>query len=180
MEKTKRYEEAQAFTGDFEVLSLGGKTCRIISAKEEKSKNGNDMLSVEFDIDEGENEDYYKRRFEESTKADKKWSGVHRTMLYDNKGNTNKFFKGFIASIEESNKGFKWDWKEAELKGKLFGGVFGREQYENSNGELKMTTKLRQVRSIEKIKDAEIPEDKLLKGSTVKKAAEEYKSDLPF
>ena len=184
MKKPNNYENVQGVTGDFETIRLGGHKCKVISAKEEKSKNGNDMLVIAFDIAEGENKDYFKRRFDEDTREDKKWGGVHRLLLEDKEGNCNKFFKGFITCIENSNTGFTWNWKEEELKGKLFGGIFGREQYENNNGEYKFATKIRAIRSIDNIEKENAPEDKLL---APKKNEEFYPineniedDDLPF
>lgn len=166
MNKIKGYEEAQALTGEFEVLEAGGYICKIINAKVEKSMTGKDMLIIAFDIAEGGHKDFYKRRFDEDTRIDKKWPGVYRQMLEGEKAAG--YFKGMITSLEASNKNFNWDkcnWDESKLKGLLFGGIFGREQYQNQmNGELKFATKLRYIRSVEKIKnnDYKVPEDKLL------------------
>lgn len=167
MEKMNDYETTEAFTGEYEKLKLGGQICEIRGARIEKSQNQNDMLVVAFDIAEGENRGYFKRRFDEATKrsgADAKWpnNGIHRILLKDSEGKCNKYFKGFITSVEASNKGYTWDWNEEGLKGKRFGGIFGREQYEANDGNLKFATKLRWIRSVDKVKNAEIPEDKLL------------------
>lgn len=166
MEKIKGYDEVPAFTGEFEKLKEGGHVCQIKDAKVEKSKNGNDMMIIEFDIvgKDDENADYYQRRFENAKQFDieAKWPGTHRIMLEDKEGNCNKFFKGFITSVEASNKGYKFNWDEKTLKDKIFGGIFGKEQYVAYDGTLKFSTKLRYIRSTEKINEAEIPEDKLL------------------
>lgn len=177
MEKTRGYDEVQGFTGEFERIKLGGQVCKVVSAKEEESSNGNKMLVLAFDIAEGDNKDFYKRRFDADTRTDKKWSGVHRLMLLDKEGNTNKFFKGFITSIEASNKNFKWEWDETKLKGKLFGGIFGREEYEPG----KFATKIRFIRSANGIENADIPEDKLLTSATnYTQTSVEEDDDLPF
>ena len=55
MEKVQGYEEAQAMTGEYERLNAGGYICKIISAKEEKSKSGKRMLVLALDIVEGGN-----------------------------------------------------------------------------------------------------------------------------
>ena len=74
----------------------------------------------------------------------------------------NPFFKGVICSIEKSNNGYRWDWNEKSLVGKRFGGIFGREQFLTGAGEKRMATRLIQIRSVDGLKDAEVPEDKLL------------------
>lgn len=163
MEMPKDYNEAQAFTGEYEQIKLGGQICKIKDVKIEKTKTNKDMLVVAYDIAEGENKDYFKRRFEEDNRADKKWNGVHRIMVLNNEGKTNPFFKGFITSVESSNTGFKFSGEESMLKDKLFGAIFGREEYENAAGERKKATKIFGIRSVQKIREGvEIPEDRLL------------------
>ena len=109
-----------------------------------------------------------------------------RFLLEDSKGECNSFLKGFITSIEKSNEGFIFNFDEATLKGKKFGGVFAREQYRNASGESKMSTKLRFIRSTEGIHDVEVPGDKLLPASEIQgfypinNVTEEDNSDLPF
>lgn len=166
MEKMNDYEKTEAFTGEFEKIKLGGQICEIKEVRIEKSqKSEREMLVIAFDIAEGENKGYYKRRFDELAQSNTqaKWPGIHRLLLTDNEGNCNKFFKGFITSVEASNPGYKWEWDETTLKGKKFGAIYGREQYRGTDGNLKFAHKIRFVRSIDKVKGAEIPEDKLLK-----------------
>ena len=45
---------------------------------------------------------------------------------------------------------------------KKFGGIFGREEFLTNDGKKKMATKCVQIRSLDGLKDAEVPEDKLL------------------
>lgn len=182
MKKINGYDEAQALTGEYEVLEAGGYICKILNAKEEKSQSGKDMLVIAFDIEEGDHKDYFKRRFDNDTRADKKWpvNGIYRQMLEGEKAAG--YFKGLITSLEASNPNFKWDWDENKLKGLKFGGLFGREQYEAFDGSLKFSTKLQFIRSVEKIKsgDFQIPQDKLLN----KKQEDEFitvsDDELPF
>lgn len=80
------------------------------------------------------------------------------------------FFKGFIEAVKQSNRGFTCgfdtgdSFDEQTLKGKLFGGIFGREQYEGNGGSLKWSTKCQMARDVSVIRSGEfkIPEDKLL------------------
>lgn len=162
MEKVNGYEEAQALTGEFETLEAGGYICKIINAEEEKSSTGKRMLVITFDIADGEHKDFYKRKFESDTRLDKKWQGIYRQMLDGEKAAG--YLKGLMTSLEASNPSFKWNWDESKLKGLLFGGLFGREEYQNSLGEYKFATKLRFIRSVEKIKnnDFKVPGDKLI------------------
>lgn len=178
MKLPKDYDETVGITGDFETLEAGGYICKVISAKVEESKNGREMLVVAFDIAEGEHKGIYQRRYDQSKNNPNntpdnpaKWSndGVHRLVLTNQDGTCNKFFKGFITSIEESNDGYKFQTKKGEadektLKDKLFGALIGRVQYENNNGELRFNSRIKGIRSVQTIEDGkyEIPKDELL------------------
>lgn len=161
MNKPQGYDEAQSYTGDFEALKLGGHICKILKAKEGTTQNGNSYLDIFFDIEEGEQAGYYSRRYEEMNKnGQAKWQGVYRQFTGVN---STPYFKGMIENIEKSNPGYKFDFNETTLINKIFGGVFGREQYLNQQGEKKFAIKCRAIRSVEAVRNGvEIPEDKLL------------------
>ena len=181
MNKPQGYDEAQSFTGDFEALKLGGHICKIIDAIEGKTQNGYDYIDILFDIEEGEQAGYYAKRFEELNKnGQAKWQGTYRQFTG---GNSTPYFKGMIENIEKSNPGYHFNFDEKTLIGKLFGGVFGREQYKGQDGNLKLATKCRNIRTIEAIKNGvEIPEDKLLPQEQDNSFFNpvEDDSDLPF
>ena len=190
MEKLSGYDEAQAITGEYEKLEAGGYICKIINAKEEQSKSGKKMLVLAIDIAEGEHKDFYKKRYDEATKnasPDKpaKWSGIYRQMLEGEKAVG--FLKGVMTSLEASNNGFKWEWDEKKLIGLKFGGIFGEEEYEKTDGSIGTTTKIKFIRTVKAIQDGnyKIPELKKLpvKGDSFEefaKAADENDDDLPF
>lgn len=182
MEKIKGYDEAEALTGEYEILEAGGYICKIVNAKVEKSKTNKDMLVIAFDISEGDHKDYFKRRYENNKSIERKWptNGVYRQMLEGDKAVG--YLKGLMTSLEASNSSFKWNWDESKLKGLLFGGLFGREQYEAFDGTLKFTTKLQFIRSVDKIKKGEfnVPEDKLLVKSDGEFITIDDNEDLPF
>lgn len=185
MKKPNNYDTTQA-QGQFEPLKLGGHVCKIIKLEETKSKTGKDMLKIALDIADGEQKDYYKQQFDNDTRADKKWGCVAYVMVEDKDGNTNKAFKTFTESVEKSNGGFSIKWCEdfgPQLKNKLVGGVFGREEYINNNQESKFATKCRFFTTIDRTrKGIDAPKDKLLNGSTSAPAAPsaEEDDDLPF
>ncbi|MBP3464092.1 MAG: hypothetical protein J6K45_06405 [Clostridia bacterium] len=190
MEKIAGYDEAVALTGEYEVLEPEGYICKVISAKVETSQNGNEMLVIAFDVETGEHKGIYKRRFDEAVKANNdpntkiKWpnNGIHRIMLNNDKAAG--FLKGFMTSVESSNSNFKWDWDEKKLKDKLFGGIFGEEEYEKNDGSIGTSTKLRWIRSVQAIEDGKykIPDPKKLNKSNVNSPFNEDDDDddLPF
>ena len=119
MEKIEGYETAQALTGEYERLKSGGYICKIIAAKEEKSKSGNRMLTIALDIAEGEHKGFFMKRWEELRKEindpnkEVKYpsAGVYHQMLEGNEKAIG-FLKGLMTSLEASNPKFKWDWDE--------------------------------------------------------------------
>ena len=166
--KPKGFDEAQEY-GDFEKLELGGHVCKISQVKIETFDWGK-VLVLAFDICEGSKSDgFYKRNFDAQTDKDKKWKGTFRQNLPvenpmdDKEKKTLRGFKTLITCLEHSNGSYKWDWDETKLKGKLFGGVFGRKEYA-FNGKQGFFTTCRFIKSVEAVKaGVEIPEDFLLK-----------------
>jgi len=166
MKQYSGYEAAEAFTGDYETLESGGYVCKILKVVVEDKDYGA-LLRIGFDIAEGEHKDYFRRLFDKTkvSNPDAKWRGMYYQTI---KEEDLRYFKGFITAIENSNSGFKWAWDEQKLVGKLFGGVFGQEEYLSDKGGVKLSTKCRFVRSVEQIrKGIEIPEIKRLSGSNV-------------
>lgn len=166
MNKPQGYDEAQAYTGDFEQLELGGHVCKITGVKLEYTQNTNaEVLVIAFDIAEGKQAGYYQKRYDEAKKGNTqaKWQGIFRQFT---QGNSTPYFKGLIENIEKSNPGYNFmntGFNEQTLVGKLFGGIFGREQYKTQDGKLKFATKCRSIRTVEAIRNGvDIPEDKLL------------------
>lgn len=195
MNKPKNWEDVQAF-GEFEPLELGGHICKIMQVEETKSRNNRDMLVISLDIAEGPQKGYYAEQYKKDFRPEKKWGCVVYQLTEDEHGNGSRGFKTFMNAVKDSNPGFNEEqiWGDKDLnpffKGKLVGGVFGREQYKNSEGKLKWSTKCVQFKSVDDIKKGvEIPADKYLE-ETKKPAAgfhlddfEEIDSDeseLPF
>ena len=187
MEKVQGYEEAQAITGEYEKLNAGGYICKIINAKEEKSKSGKRMLVLALDITEGDKKDFFRNRFNENSNPDKKWpaGAIYRQMLEGEKAAG--FLKGLMTSLESSNEGFKWDWDEKKLANLKCGAIFGEEEYEKMDGSIGTTTKVKFIRTVKAIQDGnfKVPELKKLpeKGEAFEafvNSVTSDKDDLPF
>ena len=187
MEKVQGYEEAQAITGEYERLNAGGYICKIVSAKEEKSKSGKRMLVLALDIIEGDKKDFFRNRFIEDNRTEKKWpsGAIYRQMLEGEKAAG--FLKGLMTSLEASNEGFKWDWDEKKLANLKCGAIFGEEEYEKMDGSVGTTTKIKFIRSVKAIQDGnfKVPELKKLpeKGEAFEDFVNSVTSDnddLPF
>lgn len=187
MKKLEGYEEAQAITGEYERLEAGGYICKIKSAKEEKSKSGKSMLVIALDILEGDKKDYFKKRFDEDNRNEKKWpaGAIYRQMLEGDKAAG--YLKGLMTSLENSNEGFKWDWDEKKLANLKCGAIFGEEEYEKMDGSIGTTTKVKFIRTVQAIQEGKfkIPELKKLpqKGDAFEDYINSVTSDseeLPF
>ena len=186
--KFSDYDDIQVFEGGAQ-LEPGGYELKIINAKVEQFTNC-EILKVAFDIINNDKyAGFYSTRFKsaKAQNANAKWGGVFDVFIpkddgTENDGYTKQAFKRFITSVERSNGGYTWNWDENSLKGKMFGGVFGREQFQTKEGNLKFAIKCRFPRSIESIRsgDFQIPEDKLLKNhdELIDKAADKEAQQL--
>lgn len=167
IKKPEGYDTAPIYgTGDFETVTPGGHICRIRAAKEE-TVNGNRYMTIAFDLAESDAQSgYYQRQYAQRVQSNvnAKWPGVYRQRI---DGNSTPFFKGFVSAVERSNNGYTWDWDETTLKGKLFGGVFGREEYMGTDGKPHWSCRIRSVRSVDNVLDEPAPEDKPLSASSV-------------
>ena len=131
-------------------------------------------LEIHFDFCQGEYKNYV-ASLKENTGAEN-WPniGIYRASY---KETATKFFKAFITAVQKSNNGYVWNWNEQTLKGKYFVANMGEEEYEK-DGEIKVTVKIREPRSIEAWQKGEIktPELKKLK----KKPEDNNNSNDPF
>ena len=192
--KFKDYDEIQVFEGGAQ-LPVGGYELTIVGAKVEQFTNC-EILKVAFDIVNNEKyANFYANKFKaaKAQNPDAKWGGVFDVFIPKDDGSeldgyTKQAFKRFITSVEKSNEGYVWNWDEKSLKGKAFGGIFGREEFITKEGDRKFAVKCRFPRSIDSIRsgDYKIPEDKLLKGlNTATATLDDYEEildpdDMPF
>ncbi|KAI3350128.1 hypothetical protein [Clostridium botulinum] len=187
MLKPKNFEQVQSY-GVFIPLETGGHICRIMKVEESKSITGKEMVTVYLDTDITDIQpNYYSNMYKEDIRTDKKWSNnsVKRLFVYDYNGNTDRRFKTFIECVQDSNKGFEVQWNdkfENCFKGKLVGGVFGREEYENQNGEKKFAVKIQNFRTIQDVKKGivKVPKDKLLNSSNDEELVPDNFGQMPF
>lgn len=144
MKPTNNWANTAASNGQSERLTAGGHICRIKHAEAAQSRAGREMLKVYIDIAEGTDKDgFFERKWKMNTA--KKWpnDGTIYQLTTDKDGNTNPRFKGLIESVERSNGSWKWTWDENQLKGKLIGVVFGEEEYQGSDGQIRTAIKPR-------------------------------------
>lgn len=171
LNKPADYEAAQAY-GEFTPIAVGGHIMRIMGVEVVTSSTGKEMLKISLDTASDDSQPaYFAAKYREDTRSDKKWGCVMYQLVYGDQGATNRGFKTFVTSVEESNPGFKVAWGaafESCLKDKRVGAIFREEEYEKNDGTIGKSTKPFAFRSVETIKaGVEIPEPKLLNKPTV-------------
>lgn len=153
--------------GSFPELEPGAYVCNILKVEAQNSKSGKEGVLIYFDIAEGPNTNFYRKRFDrDRDRDDRKWRGTYWQMT---EGMGQSYFKGFITALEESNPSYHWDWEESHIKGLKCGVVFGREQYKvPTSGELRFATKPQGFCSAEKARSGAVaaPKDKLYQEPT--------------
>lgn len=161
MKPIKDFDKVQA-SGDFERLPAGGYVIRIQSAKDDhpQGESENSMLRITYDIAEGPEAGRYKD--EEPDNA------YRHQFIRSYKEKALGMFKAFTNALEESNPGYKWDWKEAALPGKILGVVIGYEEYEANDGSVKERQRIASCISADRVRqgDYKVPELKKLAGSS--------------
>lgn len=155
--------------GNFEQLPKGNYVCKILSVGEHTSKAGKPMIKIAFDIAEGDYKDFYKKKFDEDDRDDKKWpaDAVHYMTIPSD--GCQAFIKDqwdtFWANVEDSNNGYVFDGNEKTIKGKTFGGIFRIEQSQSDSGQIYNHTRLYKTRIAQDIRDGKVtwvPKDKLV------------------
>lgn len=165
MKPIENYESVQATSGEFSRPTADGYICKIVNVEDvpmnEQTGKG-DYLKIEFDIEEGDFKGFYAEQF-------KTWGGTWlASFIRSYKSTALGMFKHFTNCIESSNAGFEWNWVETELIGKRIGLVLGEEEYENSRGEVRTKLVVKDVKTVDDIKQGnfKIPALKKLSGST--------------
>ena len=129
MKKFNDYETTQSYSNS-EKLPVGGYVLKIANVRYEEGQNGaSDRIQLMFDIAEGDQKDFFRKQYESQTSEDKKWKGTVAIYVPTDDGSerdgwTKKSFKTIMENFEASNPGYKWNWDENSLKGKLIGGIF--------------------------------------------------------
>ena len=175
MYKPDNWETTEAKNGgEFERPSAGGHVLKIVRAVEAKAKeSGRDQLNMSADIAGGEFKDYYK---DLSVKLNK---DCYLTAYWGLDEKSLPYFKGNIKSIEQSNNGFKFDFDENKLVGKLVGACLREEEYEDRDGNLKSSMKILFCCPIADVPNLKVPNKKeLSKGP--KKTAQFFSDGAPI
>lgn len=159
MKRIENWENIKENSG-FEKLSPGGYIVKILNVQDVPEK---EYLKISFDIDDGEKKGFFTKAYKEDTREDKKWPNAG-SFIRSYKSTAASMFKGFTNAVENSNKGYTFDFNEESLKGKKVGIVVAEEQYQNQKGQVRVRTYVSAVRSVDTIKNGDftVPELKKL------------------
>ena len=186
------YNTAQAYDGQANRrLTPGGHICRIQRAYMSQSRAGNDMLVIEFDIDEGgEFDGWFRQQYQRAYKAAgsaAKWRGCYYLLLKTPEGATNGRFKAFMEAVEQSNSGYDFvrsGGDEAALKNRTVGFCFQEEEYIGNDNNVRVSVKPIYAVPVSRIRDGlPVPEMKRLENRPIPPASEDTEVEdpgLPF
>ena len=169
MKQFNGFAEAQevAMYSGSERLPVGAYECQIKNVQYVTGENGNsDRIDVLFDIAAGDYKDFFKKKYDADESEDKKWKG--RKSIYvptddgsERDGWTKNTFAKWTNAFEDSNNGYKWDWKEEKWKGLKVGIVFGETGIVIEGREI-LYTEPRFAVSIDKVRDGSAPKAKFV------------------
>lgn len=163
------FEPVESIGGN-KALPADGYICTIMNAKIENTKTtGLPMVVIQFDIADGEYSNYYHKKFDndKNFNSNPSYGGIARIPAVDEKGNAKRGFNSFCGAVEKSND-IKLPMDDTAflnmLKGKMVGIIFGREEFQGSDGGIHWSTKPKFYRSVQTIEsgDYTVPEDKYL------------------
>lgn len=159
MKRIENWDNIKENSG-FEKLSPGGYIVKLLNIQDVPEK---EYLKISFDIDEGEKKGFFTEQYKNNTQTDKKWPNAG-SFIRSYKAAAASMFRGFTNAVENSNKGYTFDFNEESLKGKKVGVVVAEEEYQNQKGQVRTRTYVSAVRSVDTIKKGEftVPELKKL------------------
>lgn len=176
MKKISGYDKIQE-GGSFKRLMPGGYVVKILDVTDFPEK---EYLKVSFDVCEGKDKDFFANEYKNDTREGKRWPNAG-SFIRSYKERALPMLKGFTTAVENSNKGYVWDFDEKKLKGKVVGLVLGDEEFVTNSGKVRTRTYVAAVRSVDAIRDGnfDVPELKKLDASKVATAAATT-SSAPF
>jgi hypothetical protein len=146
MEKPNGYDSAEAKQfKEFDRPNAGGHVFKILDVSEGRAKSsGRNQLTLTLDIARGPYTNFYDGLSSNLNKDCflKAYWGVDGDQL--------PYFKGNMQMVEKCNPGFKFNFDERALIGKLIGGNLREEEYAK-DGDLKTSLKIAFFCSIEDV-----------------------------
>jgi hypothetical protein len=142
MKKINDYENIKV--NDGQKFELGGKHCIIKNVKLFQY-NGIEKISLELDVNDGDNKGYYQAKYDERPDTSKFWDdgatlSIHADAdsISDEKerAKAKSYLKGIMTAIESYNTGYTWNWDEKSLIGKKISVNFSLKEYNGNDGNI--------------------------------------------
>ena len=164
MNRIENWDNVQPIKGGFQVLPAGCYKVRVVNAREDISKAGNEMLVLALDIAEGPYRNYFFKAFTNKKRiyADAKWGCTYYQLTDKDEASLGRY-RGLISAFEESNEGFHWNFDEASLKDKVAGCIFREEEYLGNDNQIHIMTRAWQIIPVADISKSSIPSRKCLR-----------------
>lgn len=163
-------------------IRLGGHKLLIKNIIEGKSKQGKDMLTIQFDTTpDDEQPFYFSQEYKNAPEDKKKWSRVGTDYIVQTnaEGNVTWKFDSFIDSFQKSNPNIQIPWERSSgeiintFLGKAIGGVFG--EYESEyNGKIYTNIELKGYCPINEVRNQPVPEKRVIKSTGYNNVANTY------
>ena len=170
------WNEVQEFSEQAK-LPLDAYVCKV-----KKAEVQGEQLRIAFDIAEGAQANFFARAFMADNRENKKWKGVLRVWLPKDDGSdrdewTKSTLKGMVTSFEKSNPGYRWNWDERSLVGRMIGIMFRNEEWEYE-GKTGWAVRPFRAMSVDSVLsgDYQLPKDKPLKNKSSGGYGEAYDS----
>ena len=183
MMKPNGYDEAKEERfGTFKRLPAGAYTCRIVKAEAVISASKREMLRIALDIADGEYAGFFKGQYEAKLKrdAEAKWPCFYYQMADELAAGK---LKGFLAIVAESNPKFQVQWGEhfeANLQGRIIGGVSREEEYIGNDGKVHTSVKCAWVIPTAEVETTSPPEAKRVEEPMNSGFGGSSYDDIPF
>lgn len=149
MERIENWDNIEA-SKDFENLPIGGYVFKIVKVEADNNASGKPYLKIMCDVAEGKYKNF----------ANGNEKSLRRMRAYY-QGNAGGLFKRFVEAVENCNSGYKWNWQEQTLVGKVFGAVLIGREYLDDN-KVKLATEISYVTTttVDKIRkgDFKVPD----------------------
>ncbi len=172
MKVIENYESIEASSGEFAKPSNGGYVLEIVSVEDvpmNAQTGKGDYLRICYDIAQGDFKGYYKAQNERFGGG--KW---YASVIKSYKEKALGMFKHFTNCVEESNPGFKWNWREQDLVGCRFGATLQEEEYEKQDGSVGVRLVVKDIKTVKQIMDGDfkVPVTKKLERAVVAPASD--------
>ena len=150
--------EAKKSGGFTDLPPVGAYVAEIQAVRLVEGQDGQrDRIECFMEIVEGEYKDRFHQVYEDQKERfgdSVKYKGIFRLVcpFEDDEDWRRRVFEGNLWCVQQSNDGYKWDWKEEKLKGKKVGISLRRRLY-TYNGKDRETVEIAQFETVDDVRN---------------------------